>query len=320
MKKSVNWEERCKLKIKWTCTLFWWSSMAAHTRTAGGTGGCAHMSVIVQEGTSHIGVLRCPVNAFPNPSPTPPPSLLFTPPPYSHAPGLQGMVDAVQWPQLSAPSPGIRSIVAARKAWSSLGSMCPFISEEEGRGEEEGEDLEKERGMFATCPSFTWTASLALHISPCNVSDWLLLSTSPFLLQQTEGEEVERGRSMGADRSPDKPVNESHESSSSSGWSSCQPSCSCCSCSCAKVQKPFVTTPGRWSSRAPMWGWANCCHAWRVAEPGNESEKCYLNAKLDAFPLWLQGHFDRVGDNCGSRLLNAISETSNADFYTAILV
>lgn len=43
---------------------------------------CVHMSVIVQEGTSHIGVLRCPVNAFPNPSPTHPP-LLFTPSPLS---------------------------------------------------------------------------------------------------------------------------------------------------------------------------------------------------------------------------------------------
>lgn len=50
---------------------------------------------------------------------------------------------------------GIRSTAAACKAWSSLRSMCPFISEEEGRGEEEGEEQEKERGMFATCPSLT---------------------------------------------------------------------------------------------------------------------------------------------------------------------
>lgn len=219
---------------------------------------------------SHSGVVRWPANAFPNSSPSHPSSLS----PFSRV--LKGMVDAVQWHQLSAPSPGVRSIVPARKAWSSLRSTWPFISEEE-RGEEEGEGLGKERGMFVTSPSFTWTASLALHISPCNVSGWPLSSTSPCLLKQTEGEEVERDRSMGAVLPPDKPVNESHDSSSSSGWSSCQQSCSCCSCSWANVRKPFVTTPGRWSSRAPMWGWASCCHACRVAEPGNESKKCYLN-------------------------------------------
>lgn len=46
---------------------------------------CVHMSVIVQEGTSHIGVLRCPVNAFPNPPTSLPP---LHPLPY--IPMLQG--------------------------------------------------------------------------------------------------------------------------------------------------------------------------------------------------------------------------------------
>lgn len=59
-----------QLKIKCTCTLPRWSSMAANTGTGGGTAGCAgvvHMSGIVQ-GT---GFARGPVNAFPKSSPTP---------------------------------------------------------------------------------------------------------------------------------------------------------------------------------------------------------------------------------------------------------
>lgn len=232
-----------------TCTLLWWGSITAHTRTASGWDGWGFVSMSVQEGTSYLG---CEMSGewIPNPSPSPPPL-------YHYSPGLQGWV---QWPQLSAPSPGRRSIGLACRAWSSFRSTCPFISEEEGSGEEE--EQEKGRGMSATCPSFTWMASGALHMSPCNVSDWLFSSMS-FLLQQTGGEEW--GTSMSAELSPDKTEKESHDTSSSSGWSSCQLS-SCSSCS--KVQKPFVTTPGRWSSKAPMWGWANCCQAWRVAEPG----------------------------------------------------
>ena len=266
-------EGRCKWMKNKRCTLFGWGSMAAHEECLPvgrvGVQVCAHE----RDGAGRDVTLGLwDVLWMPSLIPHPPTPPLHPPPLYTHAPGLQGTVDAVQWPQLSAPSPGLRSTAAACKAWSSLRSTCPFISEDEGRGEAEGEGVEKERGMFATCPSLTWIPSLAMHISPSSVSDWLLSSTSPILLQQTEGEEVEQGKSMGAGLSPDRPVNESHESSSSSGWSSCQPS-SCSSC--AKVRKPFVTTPGRWSSRAPIWGWASCCQAWRVAEPGKKkSEKC----------------------------------------------
>lgn len=71
-----------QLKIKCTCTLPRWSSMAANTGTGGGTAGCAgvvHMSGIVQG----MGFTRGPVNAFPKSSPThsfsPPPSFPMLP-------------------------------------------------------------------------------------------------------------------------------------------------------------------------------------------------------------------------------------------------
>lgn len=134
-------------------------------------------------------------------------------------------------------------MVPARKAWSSLRSTWPFISEEEGSGEEEGEAPENDGdggGTFASPPSPARMGSSAPHASPWNAASWTLGSTSLFLVQ-ADGVEVAKHGS-----SPGSPENESmHDSSSSSGWSSCQPSCSRCSPSCSSVRKPFVTTPGR---------------------------------------------------------------------------
>lgn len=42
------------------------------------------------------------------------------------------------------------------------------------------------------------------------------------------------------------------------------------SSSSSSGRKPLVTTPGLGSRRPPRWGWASCCHAWRVADPGGE--------------------------------------------------